>query len=250
MRLPDFIIGGAPRSGTTWLYELLARHPGVYMAAPVRPEPKFFLIDDLYARGLAHYSATWFAPAPPGRRCGEKSTNYLESAIAAQRIRRDLPSVRLVFILREPVERAWSNYLWSKMNGLENESFERALELEEQRQTKLAGQGRFSRPHAYLSRGLYAERLQPWLALFPRENITCLRFEDILSDAAAVAARLHSFLALEPRPHDAAGLGALNASERAVAGMAQATRARLLNRYHEPNQRLYALLGPEFGTWE
>lgn len=250
MRLPDFIIGGAPRSGTTWLYELLARHPGVYMAAPVRPEPKFFLIDDLYARGLAHYSATWFAPAPPGRRCGEKSTNYLESAIAAQRIRRDLPSVRLVFVLREPVERAWSNYLWSKMNGLENESFERALELEEERQTKLAGQSRFSRPHAYLSRGLYAERLQPWVALFPRESITCLRFEDILSDAATVAARLHSFLDLEPRPHDAAGLGALNASEPAIAGMAPATRARLLNRYHEPNQKLYALLGPEFGTWE
>jgi hypothetical protein len=56
LRLPDFIIGGAPRSGTTWLYELLDRHPDVHMAKPLAPEPKFFLRDDEYARGLRYYS--------------------------------------------------------------------------------------------------------------------------------------------------------------------------------------------------
>ena len=61
MRLPDFLIGGAPRAGTTWLYRLLDRHPDVYMARPATPEPKFFLVDDLYQKGVEFYSRTWFA---------------------------------------------------------------------------------------------------------------------------------------------------------------------------------------------
>src|SRR6185295_3017429 len=114
------------------------------MASPPRPEPKFFLADQLYARGLDWYSRTWFEHAPVQAVCGEKSTNYLESAAAAQRIARDLPAVKLVFILREPAERAWSNYLWSRMNGMESETFERALELEGEREMNLSGQQRFS----------------------------------------------------------------------------------------------------------
>ncbi len=249
MRLPDFIIGGAPRSGTTWLYHLLARHPSVHMAAPPRPEPKFFLVDDLYARGLEHYSRTWFAAPPPGRRCGEKSTNYLESAVAARRIRRDLAAVRLVFILREPVARAWSNYLWSRLNGAESESFERALELEEGRESSVSAANRFSRPHAYFSRGLYAELLQPWLGLFPREQILCLRFEDIEHDPGNLAAALHGFLDLPVRRQDVEGLGAINASDRDGAGLRPETRARLAARYVESNRRLCDLLGPGFGVW-
>ena len=120
MRLPEFIIGGAPRSGTTWLYTLLDRHPGVYMAKPAKPEPKFFLVDSLVREGarllLAHMVCR---RRHAGRDAGEKSTDYLESAPAADRIARDLPGVRLVFILREPVSRAYSNYLWTKMEQLD-----------------------------------------------------------------------------------------------------------------------------------
>src|SRR5437773_5780230 len=137
MKLPDFIIGGAPRSGTTWLYELLDRHPEVYMAKPVRPEPKFFLVDELYERGIQHYFDTWFAGAAAYAAAGEKSTNYLESAAAAERIARDLPSVKLVFILREPAHRAYSNWMWSRMNGMETDDFEIALAQEDQRQRDL-----------------------------------------------------------------------------------------------------------------
>src|SRR6185436_5476904 len=145
MRLPDFLVGGAPRSGTTWLYRALAKHPDVYMATPAKPEPKFFLVDELYARGLEHYSRTWFEQAPPGKIAGEKSTDYLESAPAAARIARDLPNARLVFILREPVDRAHSNFLWTRMNGLEQEDFETALRLEDEREKALTGRLRFTR---------------------------------------------------------------------------------------------------------
>lgn len=247
--LPDFIIAGAPRSGTTWLYQMLARHPGVHMAAPARPEPKFFLVDELYERGLEHYSRTWFAAAPPDRLCGEKSTNYLESAIAARRIRNDVPGVKLVFILREPVERAYSNYLWSRMNGMESETFERALELEQERERAVSGAKRFSRPHAYFSRGLYADLLHPYYALFPREQILCLRCEDIRGHPAALAERLHGYLRLPVRPQDAGDLGVVNPSEADTAGFSAATRSRLGARYEKPNRRLAELLGPGFGIW-
>ena len=249
MRLPDFIIGGAPRSGTTWLYHLLARHPDAHMAAPVRPEPKFFLVDDIYARGLQYYSATWFASARAGTRCGEKSTNYLESSEAAARIHRDLPLVRLVFVLREPSARAWSNYVWSRMNGMESESFERALELEEDREAALSYERRFSRPHAYFSRGLYAAQLKPWLALFSPDRILCLRFETIVSEPQSIAAMLHRFLELPIREQDAQGLGPINASEPDAGGFSPRTASSLRARYARPNQELYELLGPGFGTW-
>ena len=148
MRLPDFLIGGAPRSGTTWLYRVLDKHPDVYMARPAAPEPKFFLVDDLYEKGVEFYSRTWFADAGGARVAGEKSTDYLESAVAASRIARDLPGAKLVFILREPVDRAYSNYAWSRMNGLETETFEAALALEDQRERELPERLRFTRPYS------------------------------------------------------------------------------------------------------
>src|SRR5258705_5618890 len=153
-RGPTFIIAGAPRSGRTWLYELLDRHPDVYLAKPVRPEPKFFLVDELYARGVRHYLDTWFQGSERYRAAGEKSTNYLESATAARRIHAAFPHVRLVFILREPARRAYSNWAWSRMNGLETEDFETALAREHARERDLDPRLRYARPYAYFSRGL------------------------------------------------------------------------------------------------
>jgi hypothetical protein len=250
-RLPDFLIGGAARSGTTWLYHLLARHPQVYMAAPVRPEPKYFLVDELYARGLDYYSATWFASAPAGCLAGEKTTYYLESAPARDRIHRDLPGVRLIFLLRDPVERAYSNYLWSKQNGLETEDFRTALRLEGQREAALPPSLRFVRPHAYFSRGLYADLLRPFLELFGRANVLCLRFEDVRSRPAQLASRLSDFLGIAPWPEGATSLGVVNESDkRNAAPLAPAPRRELADRYEGPNRRLAALLDWDYPIWD
>src|SRR5215470_7742197 len=102
MRLPDFIIGGAPRAGTTWLYELLDHHPDVHMAKPLNPEPKFFLRDDEYAKGLEYYSRKWFEDVEPSKVAGEKSTDYLERPAAREA---DLPVARtgLSSLLELPV---------------------------------------------------------------------------------------------------------------------------------------------------
>jgi hypothetical protein len=248
MRLPDFLIGGAPRSGTTWLYRALDRHPAVYMAKPAKPEPKFFLVDHLYARGLEYYSRTWFEDAPPGRVAGEKSTDYLESAAAAERIARDLPNARLVFILREPVDRAYSNYRWTRMNGLETEDFETALRLEDKRE--LPERLKFTRPYSYFSRGLYADLLQPYFDRVDRDRILVLKFEDLADRPSEQLVRLQSFLGVAPRPEDADGLGIVNPSERNETDQIPAHVIEdLRERYRPSNEKLSRLLGPDFEVW-
>jgi hypothetical protein len=249
LRLPDFVIGGAARSGTTWLYRLLERHPAIYMARPVKPEPKFFLIDELYAKGLAHYSRTWFAGVAETAVAGEKSTNYLESAAAAERLAADLPRVKLVFILREPVSRAWSNYAWSRMNGLETEDFATALSREAERERTLPERLRFARPFSYFSRGLYADMLRPYFDRFPRDRILILKFERIASEPGRLAADVHAFLDVEPRPGDADRLDVINPSDAPSIEIPEEARRELCARYGEPNRRLAALLGPEF-SWD
>jgi Sulfotransferase domain len=249
LRLPDFIIGGAPRSGTTWLYALLDRHPDVYMARPVTPEPKFFLVDRTYEKGLQFYADTWFADAGTAKRAGEKSTDYLESAAAAERIARDLPRVQLIFILREPADRAYSNYLWTRMNGLETEDFATALRTEDERERNLPERLRFARPYSYFSRGLYADLLAPYFERFPRRQVLVLRFEDIMARPGDLAARIHRFLGIDARPDDADGLGIINPSGKDDVAFDAGIRRDLLERYAEPNRRLAALLGPDFELW-
>jgi hypothetical protein len=249
VRLPEFLIGGAPRSGTTWLYRLLDKHPDVYMAKPAAPEPKFFLVDDLYEKGLEYYSRTWFPDIGGARISGEKSTDYLESAVAASRIARDLPGAKLVFILREPVDRAYSNYLWTRMNGLETETFETALALEEQRERELPERLRFTRPYSYFSRGLYADLLQPYVDRFPRQQFLVLKFDDLVARPEHLTARLHRFLGVAERPGNAQGLGVVNPSQKSADGLRPETRRELARRYAGPNQRLRELLGSEFDAW-
>jgi len=243
-RLPDFIIAGAPRCATTWLAELAERHPDIAMARPVKPEPKFFLIDDLFARGLDYYSRTWFAGLADVKRLGEKSTNYLESPIAARRIRENIPDVKLVFMLRDPVDRAFSNFLWTRKNGLESLSFAEAIELEAERERDLPETMKYARPFSYFSRGLYADLLMPYYDLFPREQIKILRYEDVCLAAREVATALHDFLEIVPRPDDADALGTINSASDALSPpLPEDQRSLLTERYAEPNRQLARLIG-------
>lgn len=248
-RLPNFIIAGAPRSGTTWIHNLLDRHPEIYMAKPVFPEPKFFLIDELFNRGITYYSRTWFANISENILCGEKSTNYLENSLTAWRIRKTLPNAKLIFILREPAERAFSNYKWSKMNGHECEFFETALILENQREFETSDKLRYVRPYAYFSRGLYADLLRPFFNLFPRKQILCLRYEDIIDQPEKLAVNLHYFLGLTIRSDDAYNLGVINPSKNDTREMPEHIRQYLTNLYCEPNKKLAKLLGSTFPIW-
>lgn len=244
LALPDFIIGGAARSGTTWMCRLLERHPSIALAQPIAPEPKFFLVDDLYGRGLAYYSDRWFASTNRPVR-GEKSTNYLDNPVCAERIASALPSVKLIFALRDPVERAYSNYRWSRLNGYEKETFETALMLDSIVRTSPALC--YARPFDYLERGRYAELLLPYFLRFGAKRIMLVRFEDIEHNPRAVAADLHRFLGVAERAADADALPPVN---RAGGTAMSAEARRFLNDYYaRPNEALQAFTGVRTSDW-
>lgn len=251
--LPTFIIAGAARSGTTYLYNLLDHHPEIFLAKPRAPEPKFFLVDDEYDRGLDYYSDRFFADRGEIAIRGEKSANYLESAVVPGRIARDIPETRLVFVLRDPVDRAFSNFLWSTRNGHETLTFAEAVEREAEREKSYAQKVRFARPYSYLSRGLYADLLKPYLGLFPREQVKIILHDDFLSDPASVALDLMRFVGATPILPPIDLREPVNTSrDRAETRdqiMTDEMREKLCRFYSEPNRELELLLGRDLNHW-
>ena len=190
--MPDFLVIGAPKAGTTALHAALARHPGLYMS-PIK-EPKFFLTDGPPPTkggpgdALTYREHVWrradyealFDAAPPGALRGESTPLYLYDRAAMRRIRDALPAARLIVIVRDPVERAHSNWthLWSA--GLEPVGdFVRACDEEERRIA--AGWASFWH---YTGLGRYGEQLEYLFTLFPREQVLVLRYRLLVDEPA------------------------------------------------------------------
>ena len=122
------LVIGAQRCGTTYLHTMLDAHPQITMARPATPEPKIFISDEATRRGAQWYRETYFAHAGDELLLGEKSTSYLEDPDAPARAAGMLGEVHVLAILRDPVQRAISNWRFSTENGLETRSLETALE--------------------------------------------------------------------------------------------------------------------------
>ena len=200
--LPDFLVIGAPKAGTTALHTALARHPGLYLS-PVK-EPKFFLTDgppptdggpgdaQTYREHVwrrADYEAL-FNGAPPGALCGESTPFYLYDLAAQRRIRDLIPDARLIVILRDPVERAHSNWahLWSA--GREPiGNFVRACAEEDRRVA--AGWSAFWH---YTRLGRYGEQLEHLFRLFPREQVLIFRYVRLLDEPSRILDEICAFL--------------------------------------------------------
>ena len=180
---PTFLVVGAQRCGTTTLYRMLSEHPQV-----VRPTTSKGIgyFDLEYTRSFGWYRGHFpvealarrrTAPAPPVT--FESSGYYCYHPIAADRIARDLPGVKAVMLVRDPVERAWSAYKHETARGFESETFERALELEAVRlvgeEERLAAdpayRGEHHRHHSYLARGHYADQLERLRGALGPENV-------------------------------------------------------------------------------
>lgn len=178
---------GAQRSGTTYLYRVLDEHPDIVMARPVYPEPKFFLDPDNFAKGHEWYHATYFADTDGVAVRGEKSTSYMESADAAKRVATMLPEAQILVLLRNPVDRAVSNWKFSTASGMETRPLDEALEQ------NLGGPRDWDpavtsvSPFAYLERGRYMQQLRPWIELFAH-RVHVLFTEEFVGDANAVTA--------------------------------------------------------------
>jgi len=146
------LIAGGVATGTSFLSALLAKHPEIYLPKVQRPEPNFFHYTHKYQKGLDWCLNTWFSDVGDQRIAGERSSLLLPSENASARIHRNFPDMKLIFCLRNPVERAWGNYRFTVLEGLESLPFEEALKHEKHRTAETEGEWREIRPHAYLQR--------------------------------------------------------------------------------------------------
>jgi hypothetical protein len=202
MVLPDFFVAGAPKAGTTAVHAALARHPSLYMSAV--KEPKFFLTDGPPpARGGPGDAQTYgehvwrrgeyealFDPAPPGTLRGESTPFYLYRRDAQRRIRALVPGARLIVILRDPVERAHSNWthLWSA--GLDPAGDFVAACAEEECRTA-AGWADFWH---YTALGRYGEQLEHLYTVFPRKQVLVFRYRALVENPAGILDSICAFL--------------------------------------------------------
>jgi hypothetical protein len=242
-----FFVAGFQRSGSTWLYLMLDSHPDVVMNRPERPEPKFFLDEENLARGLEGYVERFFAQAPPAALLGDKSVSYGEHPRALARIHAWLPDARFLFVARDPVERAISNWRFSRNNGLETLPLDEAIEREEERRDRFDRAQTSASPFAYVWRGMYADRLVPVLEQIPRERVHVVLFEELLESKAA-RAELFSFLEVDPG-HDPDVSQIANASARRAGSIPAGVRERLRDRFAEPNARFGERFQLDVARW-
>ncbi len=253
--LPSFLIVGAQRCGTNSLYEYLVEHPAVGRAMPGQ-EVHFF--DTSFLRGLAWYrghfpTRLWVRSAAGRVGCpavtGESSPYYMFHPLAPERIASTLPGVRLIVLLRNPVDRAYSHFHHERSRGNEPLGFEEALDREAER---LEGEverilaeptyNSFSHQHhAYLARGVYADQLEVLYSLFPEDRISIILSERLFSEPQRIEAEVLEFLGLPP--------GAPRGYERHNAGqyteMPAGLRRRLADHFTDSNHRLAGILGTD-----
>lgn len=273
--LPSFLITGAQRSGTTSLFQVLRRHPQIYM--PDVKEVNFFFHDNHYRRGAEHYQS-FFADAPKDAKAvGEASPGYICKPGTAQRIHGLLPQAKLICVLRNPVDRAYSQYWDNRRFLAEHLSFEQAIEVALTPEYRHGERG-------YFSRGAYINYIEEYLELFGREQMLVLVFDDMKQYPEAVFSRCFNFLGVDhafrcPQMHRPSNSSMVwdnplhsfflknnryqkfvprhwikllckgELIKRKYPPMDPATRSRLVEFYRPFNRRLEDFLGRNLDSW-
>jgi hypothetical protein len=255
-RGPDFVIIGAKRGGTTSLYNYLLEHPSIQQLFPGRQHIKgVHYYDSNYGRGLHWYRSHF--PLEVGDRhvarpglhhaiAGEASPYYLFHPLAAERLARDFPSIRIIVNLRDPVERAYSHYKEQTFHCRETLSFEAALDAEDERlrgeaERIVAEPGYLSvahEHHSYLAQSRYLDTLPRWFSLFPREQFHITASEDFYADHDHHVNEIWRFLGLAPRKP----LRRTIHNHQSAPDIRPETRDRLQNAVADHNRGLEELL--------
>lgn len=198
-RLPDFVLPGAPKCGTSSLYDALVRHPQARRAASKEPT-NFIHYPTSSLRSRMHYPFAFGDFVT-----GEASVEYFIHPDAPRSIRDVVPQAKLIFLFRDPVERAYSDYRMFCRSGHEKESFATVVEREMRWHADpslaplIASAARNSySPVRYLLNGLYAQVLENWLSVFPREQCLFLISDDFFCDERCALQRVYTFLGLAP----------------------------------------------------
>ncbi len=258
--LPDFLIIGTQRGGTTSLYRYLQQHPSV-LPAVLNKGIHYF--DTNYQRGPRWYRSHFPTSAAKSLRrrrqgggrvvTGEGSPYYVFHPLAPARIAELLPNGRFILMLRDPASRAYSHYQHEVARGFEGLSFEDALEQEEERlagqeERMIADPSYYSYEHqhySYVSRGLYLAQIRRWRGLFPREQLMILDSSDFFSNADASYREVLRFLGLAER--------SLPVYQKMNAHSYESMSSRAIGflraRFREPNRALFDYLGREL-PWD
>ena len=216
----DFIVAGAQKSGTTALNYYLKRHPRI--ALPVKKELHFFDKDELFAGGNVSYLPLhdMYRPARPGSIAGENTPIYLYWRPALPRIRNYNPEMKFIVILRNPIERAFSQWNMQRQRGTEPLDFLEAVEAEPRRIADAAPKQ--LRKFSYVDRGRYGEQLERAFRLFPREQFLVIKYEAFRAQQGETVEEVFRFLNLKPvrfravEAHDIPYSRKLRDEERAV----------------------------------
>ena len=268
--LPDFLIIGGQRCGTSSLYYYLTEQPGVISAST--KEIHFF--DDFYTNGLKWYRAQF--PTVPYKKyienvrklhflTGEASPYYLFHPHTPARIKAALPDAKLIVLLRNPIERAYSHHWLEVMGKYESLSFEEAIRSEQERTVgeldKMLKDENYQsynhRRFTYLARGVYIDQLQYWMDYFPREQFLILKTEDLYTHPASIVRQTLEFLGVPSTEIDTnreykkykvpskTGYKAKDSTPK----MDSHTRAYLVEYFEAHNARLYEFLGRDL-EWD
>lgn len=256
--MPDFLIIGAQRAGTTSLFNYLSQHPSIIPA--LTKEVHFFDIN--YSKGLKWYRShfpTTFTKTYVNRfkkldiLTGEATPYYLFHPHAPQRIFDCIPEVKLIVLLRNPIDRAYSHYQKQIKHGRETLPFDMAIREENKRlegeAERIFGDERYysfnHQRFSYLSRGIYVEQLRAWFDFFPRDRFLILSSKDLLDKPQAVSNRVFEFLDLptwEISEHKRYNVIDYQKMDPSV-------RHGLIEYFRPYNQQLYEYLGIDFG-WD
>jgi hypothetical protein len=258
--LPDFLIVGAQKCGTTSLYRYLIQHPNIPPITPIghcRKEVRFFTDYFHYGTGWykAHFPSLFYKvyiEASSGHRLtiGESTPSYMFNPLAPGRIAQLLPRVKLIVLLRNPIDRAYSHYQHVFRIGKDTLTFEEALKREPERlqgeREKIVADGNYTSfeygYHSYLTRGVYADQIEQLFHFFSKENILILNTEAFFSDPRKIYKKTLHFLEL---PFiELAQYKEYNTGD--YQGMHPKTRKRLSEYFSFHNQRLFKLIGEEY----
>lgn len=250
---PDFLIVGVMKGGTTSLFRYLSRHPQIL--PPFRKEIKYF--DCNYFKGENWYQAHFPLKkkfTDGSKLTGEATPYYIFHPQAPQRIADALPEAKIIILLRNPVDRAYSHHQHMVSVGREPLSFEDAIAAEPER---LAGEAEMiSRDpryptfmhlqYSYLGRGEYLSQIKTWHDLFPKEKVLILQSEDLYQATSETVNQAQAFLGLDFwEPENAYGVF----KEGSYQPMLAETRAKLSAYFRPHNEALYAYLDKNFG-WD
>lgn len=273
--LPDFLIIGAMRSGTTSLYSALSAHPEVFVA----PGKELRFFDLQYERGMDWYREQ-FQGSEGVVAAGEASQTYMYDPVALERMAAHLPDARLIAILRDPVERAYSHYWLNRSRGREPLAFNEALEAEPERLERPSMTDRFF--YSYVDRGRYLVQLDRVCSFYDRSDVHVMLFDDLRDHPVQALEGVFRFLGVDERvtspsvgrPVNAyqafrslrlramtkwveqrgwsrvgRAMGALNRRRSAYPAMSQDARQHLGATFHEDNAALARWLDRDLSMW-